>query len=68
MNNLLQVISSKLDSQKLVQIMKKTNNIEIIGDFLKILQCENNQIINDEINRFLLEEEDYNGLYNSINT
>lgn len=68
LNNLLQVISAKLDSQKLVQIMQKTNNIEIIADFLKTLQHENNQIINDEINRFLLEEEDFKSLYNSIST
>jgi len=48
--------------------MQKTNNIEIISDFLKTLQHENNQIINDEINRFLIEEEDVKALYNSINT
>lgn len=52
LNNLLQVIGAKLDSTKLVQIMQKTNNIEIIADFLKTLQHENVAIINDEINKF----------------
>jgi len=66
LNNLLQVIGSKLDSTKLVQIMQKTNNIEIIADFLKTLQHENVAIVNDEINKFYLEEEDFRGLLNSI--
>jgi clathrin heavy chain len=52
LNNLLQVIGAKLDSTKLVQIMQKTNNIEIIADFLKTLQHENVAIVNDEINKF----------------
>lgn len=52
LNNLLQVIGNKLDSTKLVQIMQKTNNIEIIADFLKTLQHENVAIVNDEINKF----------------
>jgi len=66
LNNLLQVIGAKLDSTKLVQIMQKTNNIEIIADFLKTLQHENVAIVNDEINKFYLEEEDFKGLLNSI--
>jgi len=56
------VVAAKLDSQKLVQIMKKTNNIEVIADFLKSLQHDNNQGINDEINRFYFEEEDCQAL------
>jgi len=48
--------------------MSKSGNMEIINDFLKTLQHDNNQVINDEINKFLLEEEDFKGLYNSIQT
>lgn len=65
-NGLLKSLTSKLDLTKVVQVMKRTGYLPLILPFMKSVQAQNNQAINEAINAIYLENEDAESLRKSI--
>lgn len=68
LNELLKQIHTKLDFSKAVNIVKRAGYLPLIADWLKSVQIQNNQAVNDALNSIYLEVEDYEALRHSIST
>lgn len=66
LNDLLNLISAKLDLAKLVSVMKRTGYIALIEPFLKSAQPQNIAAVNEALNEIYLEKQDYQALRASI--
>lgn len=66
LNELLKQINSKIDHGKAVSLIRKTGYTPLIIDWLKSIQNQNIQSVNDALNNIYLEMEDYESLRNSI--
>lgn len=66
LNDLLKVLTNKIDLARLCQVMKNTDYIGLIVPFLKGVQNQNNQAVNEVLNRFFLETEDHESLRASV--
>lgn len=66
LNDLLKNIHTKLDLSQTVLLMKKTGYIELVLPFLKQVQMNNNQQVNETLNDVFLAQEDYESLWKSI--
>ena len=66
LNDLLNLISSKLDLAKTVQVMKRSNYIALIEPFLKQVQVQNVAAVNEALNEIYLSKQDYQSLTASI--
>lgn len=65
-NDLLKVLVNKIDLARLCQVMKNTEYIGLIVPFLKSVQNQNNQAVNEVLNRFFLDTEDHESLRASV--
>ena len=65
-NDLLVVLTSRIDHTRVVQMFQKTNNLPLIKPYLISVQKANNQSVNVAYNDLLVEEEDYKSLRDSI--
>ena len=68
LNDLLKQMTLKVDFSKVVSQLKRTAYLPLIIDWLKSVQTQNNQSVNDALNQVYLEMEDYEALRNSILT
>ena len=68
LNDLLKQLTLKLDFSRVVQIVQRTGYLPLIIDWLKSVQNQNNQSVNDALNQIYLEIHDYDALRNSILT
>lgn len=66
LNDLLKLISDKMDLTKCVAVMKRTGYIALIEPFLKSAQSQNIAAVNEALNEIYLEKQDYSSLRNSI--
>lgn len=66
LNDLLKLISDKIDLSKCVTVMKRTGYIALIEPFLKSAQSHNNSAVNEALNEIYLEKQDYASLRQSI--
>ena len=66
LNELLRQLTLKLDFSKVVNQIKRTGYLALIVDWLKSVQNQNNQSVNDALNQIYLDVEDYEALRNSI--
>lgn len=66
LNDLLKLISDKIDATKCVTVMKRTGYIALIEPFLKSVQSQNIAAVNEALNEIYLEKQDYSSLRNSI--
>lgn len=66
LNDLLNLVSSKLDLAKTVTVMKRTGYIALIEPFLKSAQPQNVAAVNEALNEIYLSKQDYTQLANSI--
>ena len=66
LNDLLNLIKSKIDLAKCVNVMKKTGYILLIEPFLKGCQSQNVAAVNEALNQIYLEKQDYQALTASI--
>lgn len=66
LNELLRQMTLKVDFSKVVEQIKRTGYLALIVDWLKSVQNQNNQSVNDALNQIYLEMEDYDALRNSI--
>ncbi|KAI3653844.1 hypothetical protein MP228_001791 [Amoeboaphelidium protococcarum] len=65
-NDLLTVLSARIDHTRVVQMFQKTDNVPLIKKYLVAVQNVNNQAVNNAYNDLLIEEEDYQTLRHSI--
>ena len=56
LNDLLNLISAKVDLAKTVQVMKRTGYIALIEPFLKQVQPQNVAAVNEALNEIYLEK------------
>ena len=68
LNDLLKQMTLKVDFSKVVAQVKRTGYLPLIIEWLKSVQNQNNQSVNDALNQVYLEMEDYEALRNSILT
>lgn len=66
LNELLRQMTLKLDFSKVVSQVKRTGYLALIVDWLKSVQNQNNQSVNDALNQIYFDVEDYEALRNSI--
>eukprot|EP00607_Mallomonas_marina_P003718 CAMPEP_0182427698 /NCGR_PEP_ID=MMETSP1167-20130531/18991_1 /TAXON_ID=2988 /ORGANISM="Mallomonas Sp, Strain CCMP3275" /LENGTH=1652 /DNA_ID=CAMNT_0024610121 /DNA_START=314 /DNA_END=5272 /DNA_ORIENTATION=+ len=63
---LLQVLTPNLDHARVVHLLKKQEAIPLAVEYLKSVQKENLSAVNESINDYFIEEEDFEALRNSI--
>jgi len=66
LNDMLKLLSTKIDLSKAVQHMKRTGQIALITPFLKSVQSQNISAVNEALNEIYLENEDFESLRSSI--
>jgi len=68
LNDLLAVLAPRIDHTRVVQFFQKSDNIPLIKPYLVSVQPNNIHAVNTAYNDLLIEEEDYAGLRDSIDT
>ena len=66
LNDLLKLLSMKLDLSKCVSVMRKAGHLTLIEPFLKSVQNQNVSAVNEALNEIYVENEDYESLRASI--
>jgi len=66
LSELLVELSSKLDHKRVVQMIEMSNELPLIQPYLTHVQRENITVVNEAVNRLLVEEENYELLRESI--
>ncbi|KAJ9300960.1 hypothetical protein DTO271G3_2124 [Paecilomyces variotii] len=66
LTDLLQVLTPRIDVNRVVRIFQASDNIPLIKPFLLSVQGQNKRAVNDAINDLLIEEEDYKTLRDSV--
>ncbi|KAI4834912.1 clathrin heavy chain [Plasmodium brasilianum] len=64
--NLLKILENKIDNNRLVQTLKKSNNLPLIQKYLEDIQVQNITAVNETLNEIYLQNDDYISLGNSI--
>ena len=64
--DLLQVLTARIDVNRVVRMFEKSDNIPLIKPFLLNVQTQNKNAVNIAINDLLIEEEDYKTLRDSV--
>ncbi|KAJ3191643.1 hypothetical protein HK101_007526, partial [Irineochytrium annulatum] len=65
-NDLLVVLTPRIDHTRVVQMFQKTNNLPLIKPYLISVQQANNSAVNAAYNDLLIEEEDFKSLRDSV--
>ncbi|TPX38293.1 hypothetical protein SmJEL517_g00095 [Synchytrium microbalum] len=65
-NDLLVVLTPKIDHNRVVQLFQKTNNLPLVRPYLVAVQQANNNAVNMAYNELLIDEEDFKSLRDSI--
>ena len=66
LTDLLQALSARIDTNRVVRLFEKSDNLPLIKSFLLNVQSQNKRIVNNAINDLLIEEEDYKTLKDSV--
>ncbi|KAK8884028.1 Clathrin heavy chain 2 [Tritrichomonas musculus] len=66
LNDLLNTVGSKIDPSRVVDIFKRTNNLQLIKSWLATAQTNNIQAVNEALNQLYIEDGDYESLRHSI--
>jgi clathrin heavy chain len=66
LTDLLQVLTPRIDVNRVVKMFEKSDNIPLIKPFLLNVQNQNKRSVNNAINDLLIEEEDYKTLRDSV--
>jgi len=65
-NDMLKVITNKLDLSQTVDVLRRTGYLPLATNFLKTVQQQNNYDVNEALNEIFVEEEDHQSLKQSI--
>ena len=66
LNGLLKAVGNKIDLTRTVQVMRRTGYLALITPWMKSVQNQNNQAVNEALNEIYFENEDFDGLRKSI--
>ncbi|KAH8278169.1 hypothetical protein KR018_011473 [Drosophila ironensis] len=66
LNDMLLVLAPRMDHTRAVSYFSKTGYLPLVKPYLRSVQNLNNKAINEALNALLIDEEDYQGLRNSI--
>ncbi|KAH8287526.1 hypothetical protein KR054_009536 [Drosophila jambulina] len=66
LNDMLLVLAPRMDHTRAVGYFSKTGYLPLVKPYLRSVQSLNNKAINEALNGLLIDEEDYQGLRNSI--
>ena len=66
LTDLLQVLTPRVDVNRVVRMFEKSDNIPLIKPFLLNVQTQNKRAVNKAIHDILIEEEDYKVLRDSV--
>lgn len=66
LNDLLKILSMKIDLPKAVSVMRKAGHLPLISPFLKSVQNQNVAAVNEALNEIYVENEDHESLKQSI--
>ena len=66
LTDLLQALTPRIDVNRVVRFIEKSDNIPLIKPFLLNVQSQNKRVVNNAINDLLIEEEDYKTLKDSV--
>nr|XP_036232840.1 clathrin heavy chain isoform X1 [Bactrocera oleae]XP_036232841.1 clathrin heavy chain isoform X1 [Bactrocera oleae] len=66
LNDMLLVLAPRMDHTRAVSFFSKTGHLQLVKPYLRSVQSLNNKAINEALNGLLIDEEDYQGLRNSI--
>ncbi|KAL2427165.1 putative clathrin heavy chain [Exophiala dermatitidis] len=66
LTDLLQVLTPRIDVNRVVRMFEKSDNIPTIKPFLLSVQSQNKRVVNKAIHDLLIEEEDYKTLKDSV--
>jgi clathrin heavy chain len=66
LTDLLQVLTPRIDVNRVVKMFVKSDNIPLIKPFLLSVQSQNKREVNNALNDLLIEEEDYKTLRDSV--
>lgn len=68
LTRLLQVLTPNLDHARVVHQLRKAQNLPLVVEYLRDVQKENLSAVNEALNEILVEDEDYQGLRESIDS
>ncbi|KAH0798491.1 Clathrin heavy chain 1 [Histomonas meleagridis] len=68
LNELLGVIGQKIDSTRVVEMFRRSNNLQLIKTYLASIQSNNIQAVNEALNQMYIEDGDYESLRHSIDS
>lgn len=66
LNDLLKLLSMKIDLPKAVKVMQKAGHLSLITPFLKSVQMQNVSAVNEALNEIFVENEDHESLKGSV--
>lgn len=66
LNDLLTVLTPRVDHTRVVDLMRKAGHLAMVKPYLAVAQSHNLAAVNDAVNDLCIEEEDFEGLRNSI--
>ena len=66
LNDLLTVLTPRIDHTRVVDLMRKAGHLPLLKPYLSAVQNCNLNAVNDAVNELCIEEEDFQGLRNSI--
>src|SRR4051794_31491290 len=65
-NDLMTSLVNKVDHSRVVQLVRKMNQLPLVKPYLQSIQEKNITAVNEALNELYVEEEDYQSLRNSI--
>ncbi|KAL5997903.1 hypothetical protein ACLOJK_008837 [Asimina triloba] len=65
-NDLLNVLATKVDHTRVVDIMRKAGNLHLVKPYMVAVQSNNVAAVNEALNEIYIEEEDYDRLRESV--
>jgi len=68
LTDLLEVLKPRLDHARVVDLMRRAGQLPLIRPYLESVQPSNLVAVNDAINELCIEEEDFEGLRQSIDS
>eukprot|EP01025_Chloroclados_australasicus_P037130 TRINITY_DN3781_c1_g3_i1.p1 TRINITY_DN3781_c1_g3~~TRINITY_DN3781_c1_g3_i1.p1 ORF type:complete len:1706 (-),score=246.11 TRINITY_DN3781_c1_g3_i1:418-5535(-) len=68
LNDLLKVIEARVDHSRVVDIHRNAQHLPLIKEYLLTVQKNDLPAVNEAVNDLLIDEEDFEGLRNSIET
>ena len=68
LNDILAVVGQKMDTPRVVEMFRRTNNLQLVKSWLSSIQSNNIQAVNEALNQMHVEDGNYEALRQSIDS